>query len=808
MKRFLPPGCLASLVVFSAMPKLHAANVTWDGNGDPNAGGAWEDAANWDTGVPTSLDDARLLNVGSGTRSVVINAPQIINRLTLTQTTVGVVNQLDLLSDLTISGNSSPFAITATAGLSSVVVNIGSGRTLAATNAGSITSTLGGTLNLGANSTFSLYASGATSDLINPTFGAVNATGTNGLISLKADRNAGTATFNGAVTTSGAGSSLTMRRLNSSDAVTTLNMNFTGNDGAGNSLVGEAGTVTNLQGTNSTLNFTNRVTLSGTSGANAGAILNFGGTTGNGTSVTNFNGGLVLGAGARAVGSHNGLAVNLNGTSTFASGSEFVVQYLGGQGAASFANAGNLTMTNADLNFDWAAPLANNATRFFNNTGTWVLEDGSSIAFTSSTGRPTFGFSVGANNNNSGNLSVKSGSTVGFQSLFNTGTLNLGSSTGGASDAEVVLGSPLGTFTNVNLKNGATSSDVDKAGTINVLGNAALGRTSYVSGGTTTLDNGDATSTGSLLNVGDGSTTTTFTLSNQNVVVNNAAGNTVTVNAGASVRLVSTATGSVAGSVNFNNSGQLNHIGTLVMAGNFNGARDVTVSSTGVYRIQGLAAQILAQQGTPGVQSTNVPDTRILLSGELTGSSADDRLTFVNSTGNANRKYLVMNATGAEINPGAGSGGTGISSIGFLELVDTNLTLSGGTALTFDIGGTEASGLYDEFKMTLATAGAGAILSLGSDSVLDIRMVNGYTAVTPESYLLIGASSITGSFSTLLFNGVLMTNEYTVNYLSDGLGGFNGVEVVFTAVPEPSTVLLLCGGLAVGLLRRRSGRRS
>lgn len=807
MKRFLPSGCVASLVIFSVAPKLHSANVVWDGNGDPNAGGAWEDAANWDAGVPGSSDDARLLNVSSGTRSVVINAPQTINRLTLTQTTAGAVNQLNLLSNLVISGNANPFAITATAGQSSVVLNIGAGRTLSATHAGTITSTLAGTLNLGANSTFSLYASGALSDLNAMTFGAVNATGTNGLMSVKADRNVGSATFTGAVTTTGGGSSLTIRRLNTSDVVSTLNMNFTGNDGAGNSLVGGAGTMTNLQGTNGTLNFTNRVSLAGASGPDAGAILNFGSPGGNGTYTANFNGGLNLGAGARVLGSHNGVAVTLNGSSTFASGSEFIVRYLGNQGGATFANSGNLTMTDSDLNFDWVAPLANNGTRNFTNSGTWVMEQGSSIAFASSGTMPLSGFGVGAANNNSGNLSIKSGSTVGFQSLFNTGTLNLGSSTGGVSDTEVFLGSPLGTFTAVNLKNGATSGDVDKAGTINVLGNATLGRTSYI-GATTTLDNGDSTSAGSLLNVGDGTTTTAFALANQNVVLNNAAGNTVTVNAGASIRFVSTATGAVAGSVNFNNSGTLNHIGTLVMQGNFNGARDVTVSSTGVYRVQGTAARIQAMPGTPGVQSTNIGDTRVLLSGALIGSSADDRLTYVNSTGNANRKYLVMNATGADISPGAGSGGSGTSSIGSLELVDTNLSLSGATAFTFDIGGSQASGLYDEFKMTLVTPGAGAILSLGSDSVLDIRMVNGYSAETPESYVLIGASSITGSFSTLLFNGVAMTNEYTVNYLSDGLGAINGLEIVFTAIPEPSTVLLLCGGLVVGLLRRRPASRS
>lgn len=156
--------------------------------------------------------------------------------------------------------------------------------------------------------------------------------------------------------------------------------------------------------------------------------------------------------------------------------------------------------------------------------------------------------------------------------------------------------------------------------------------------------------------------------------------------------------------------------------------------------------------------------------------------------------------TGGEITPDLGSDGSGISSIGSLEMVGANLTLSGGSMMTFGIGGTRASGLFDQFTMALGSAGSG-VLALGADSILDIRMVNDFVPWTGQTYQIIGASSLNFTFHTLLYNGSVLGGEYSVNYL------VNGLEITLAAtVPEPSTTLLLLLGRAEILVTRRCRR--
>ena len=91
----------------------------------------------------------------------------------------------------------------------------------------------------------------------------------------------------------------------------------------------------------------------------------------------------------------------------------------------------------------------------------------------------------------------------------------------------------------------------------------------------------------------------------------------------------------------------------------------------------------------------------------------------------------------------------------------------------------------------------------GSDDTLDIHIVNGFTTDLPQTYLIMtstNASGRVGTFDTLLYNGAAMTNEYTVNYLA------NGIQVTFAVIPEPSTAaLLMLGGLGLLVrIRRRA----
>ncbi|MBE2204713.1 MAG: PEP-CTERM sorting domain-containing protein [Chthoniobacterales bacterium] len=792
---FLPGTALALALALTPLG-LHAANVTWDGNGTPNASGSWETGANWSTdAIPGTGDGAFLLDVTTGTRTVTVGTAQTINRLTLTQTTVGAVNQLNINADLTISGNNTPFVITPTAGQGSIVTNIASGVTLLATNAtGIATPNFNGTLNLAAGSVFKWQSTNANTDISAPTFGGpVNATGSNAQIIFNPYRFVSSGgVFNGAVSVSGSGSSLTIQRINGAAAITGMTLGFHGDDGSGNAVSVGTGSVLNFDLNASTANFTKRVSLA------AGGALHFGvgNVSSNSTSTMNLNAGLDMGVGAFARVWDAQTSVTVGGTSTWAAGSEYVLRYARESGTASFTNTGVLAMDDANLTFDWAATSSNNGARRFVNTGTWTLDNGSEIAFVSTTGRPTNGgYLVGVNNDNSGVLNVQDGSRVGFLTLFNTGTLNAGSSSGGVSEAQVMLGSPDNTFLNVTLTNGVSSTGVAAPATLNFLGNVRLGRTTDNGDQTTTLVNGSGASTGSVVNVGDGATPLTVILSNRNVAVTNYADNTMNLTASGTLHLASTASGTTtAGNTTFTNDGTLNHAGTMLIQGNFTGSRDIAVGSTGVYRVQGAAARITALGGVGSGE--NVSNTRLLVSGTFTGSSASDVLTFKNATGKPSLNYLVMTGSGAHFTPGNGSNGAGTSSIGSLELVDTNLTLTTST-LTFDIGGTQGSGLFDELTLTLATGSGGAVMALGTDSILDIRMVNGFLPASEQTYQIIGANSRTGTFGTLLYNGAAVSGEYTVNYLS------NGVEIVMAAVPEPTSILLTIAGLFFMLARRR-----
>src|SRR4051812_42590597 len=117
----LPRPLMGSIALaISLFPALLvAATVTWDGNGDSNTSGLWEATSpdNWSiTGIPGAADNARLLDVTTGTRIITISTAQTINQLTLAQSTAGATNTLQINQNLTVSGNAAPFVITPSAG--------------------------------------------------------------------------------------------------------------------------------------------------------------------------------------------------------------------------------------------------------------------------------------------------------------------------------------------------------------------------------------------------------------------------------------------------------------------------------------------------------------------------------------------------------------------------------------------------------------------------------------------------------------------------------------------------------------------
>lgn len=821
---------LAALVLMPLTSR--AVNVTWDGDTNANNNGTWETSANWSTAVPTTADNAQLLDVTSGTREVTISSgsPQTINKLTITQTTTGAFNVLNLNDNLTISGNAASFAITATAGQSNIVTNIGAGKILLATHSATMTSTFAGTLNLGAGSIFKTEAVGASSDLSFSFAGPINVTGAGAEIIAKIGRNAsGAAAFSGAITATGEGSTLTLRVLSSTDVLRNWGtMNFTGNDGSGNSVNLAAGTQFNIASNGNTTNFTNRVSLAGTSGPTAAATMTSSGTAGNAatTGTMNLNGGLTLGAGAKFTLDDRNAVVNLAGTSTMATGSEIRLKYndAAGQGGAVFANTGALAMDGAAVAIDWTSPANQTSAlaRRFTNTGTWTLDNGSTVSFVSTNSRPTSGFGVGTNNFNTGTMTVKKGSSVGFQDLFNTGTLNLGSSTAGVSDTTVSIGSPLNTFSAAVLNNGLTPTSTGTANTstatININGNTYLGRTTAPAtiGGVTPIKDvsaylnngtnvgGTVTGTGATINIGDGTVPTLFTMASSNALVVNAAGNSINLNSGATLLMKSLLTASTTGhgSTTIANAGTFTQAGKIQLQSAYAvGSRSISTSTGGLYKISGANAVVEAMAGASSGSSVAATAFNVT-GGVLQGNTATDRLTFTNSTGSALSTHTSMTIalTDAALAAGNGSNGSGMASIGSMEFVNSNITFGGTSTFTVDIGGTSASGLFDSVTLS----GTGATFSLtGTNDKLDLRLVNGFTAGSAETYTVITGTSIVGTFETLLLNGAALTSgEYSVNYTA------NSISITMGSIPEPSTYGVLLGSIAVGVgLYRRRGIR-
>lgn len=94
---------VASLMV-SAAVQAAVPKDNWNGlAGDNN----FNTAGNWSTGaVPDSTYEAVLVNVTSGTRTIVLTSPTTTNKLTMTQTTAGATNKFQLNADFTLlNGN-------------------------------------------------------------------------------------------------------------------------------------------------------------------------------------------------------------------------------------------------------------------------------------------------------------------------------------------------------------------------------------------------------------------------------------------------------------------------------------------------------------------------------------------------------------------------------------------------------------------------------------------------------------------------------------------------------------------------------
>lgn len=162
-------------------------------------------------------------------------------------------------------------------------------------------------------------------------------------------------------------------------------------------------------------------------------------------------------------------------------------------------------------------------------------------------------------------------------------------------------------------------------------------------------------------------------------------------------------------------------------------------------------------------------------------------------------------ASGATVSPGLGAGNTGTLSF------SAAFNLNAGAHLAVDLDSATAGTGYDQLitngNVTLAGDLAGSTLSFDPVDLVDVFYLilnNGTTTTT------------TGTFGGVPEGGSVFigTQEFQISYKSDfGGAGFTvggtGNDVALLAVPEPTAMVSLLGGLGLMLgLRRRNARHA
>ena len=286
--------------------------------------------------------------------------------------------------------------------------------------------------------------------------------------------------------------------------------------------------------------------------------------------------------------------------------------------------------------------------------------------------------------------------------------------------------------------------------------------------------NGDITGAGGINKTGNGRLTLAGTNSYSGIT--NIAAGVLEVGSGG-------ATGSL-GSGNVTNAGTLkfNRTGSLNVPGNISGAGPVEHNGTGT--------TILAGTNTySGATTVNAGNLRV--AGSISGS-----ITTVNVNGTLSGTGTVgtVIVSGGTLAPGASPG----------ILNSGDVTFNGGS-FSVELNGTTVGTLYDQLNVT-------GSVTLQSNAALAINF--GYGKQIGDSFTIVnndGTDAIAGAgrftfAGTPLADGDLFSdfgNETSL--LIDYTAGSDNNDVVLTVVPEPGSLVMLMGGLAMlaGIRRRR-----
>jgi len=399
--------------------------------------------------------------------------------------------------------------------------------------------------------------------------------------------------------------------------------------------------------------------------------------------------------------------------------------------AATLTNSGSITVSSGGtLNVTGAGTSTNSKT---------ITVDGT-LALT---GQGTFNLTSGSNITGGGGSAAltNAGTLEGAGTISDLGITNTGTILANQSTALVIQPSSTG-LTNKGILN-------ISAGDTLQIGTSAGGALTNFSGTTLT---GGAYQVGGTLQFGSSGTT----------IATNAANITLS---GAGARIIDFGGNNVLAGFGNNASTGVFKLASgaslTTTAGNFVNAGAFTVSTGSTFTIGGASFNFTQTSGATTVDGT-------LTSTSLGTVSVNGGSLFGNGTVSDN----VVDA-------GVLSPGDSVSKPGRLTVADTYTQTSAG-ALDIAIGGATAGTKYDQLKIT-----QGATLG----GTLNIGLVSGFTPTVGETFTIVNAASVSGTFATVTGLSINGSEHFTIAY--------SGTKVVLkvvsgaltATVPGPSQVV-------------------
>ncbi len=841
---------VASVLALAASSTLHAQ--TWDGNGSPNAGGTWSTALNWTTDTVPTTGNTAVLDTTGANRTVIYDAAAsgALGTLTFNQSSA-FSNILDFQRSATVNN---AIVLGAASGTERISFNTGNTPTanIALTATGGITLNAGGELELAA---YRQAGTSGTNGTVSQTDITGGVTVSGGILTVRdTDNNAapfasGSAsnTISGSLTMS-SGSLVIGNNIGVADRRLSVNgtVNITGGAISSNRL-GAGGTLT-FNSANNSLSPTSfdtdiSITL-GSSGAQAlSSTVNMGGLTARGTgikTVTNSGtiGQIQLMDGDSTSGSKTTLRLGSNLTLS-SNATQLAAQNFGNSHEAGVIN---LAVDTNGFTLDLSTG---------GSSGVWTPNLGGQSGVTSAVWDISGAGAVRANafvftgtsvttNVASGTTLTASGGNSTASNLGGTGTIDANSTFRYSGTAATAT--PATVTSNRNLGDIEVSS-----GALRMLtGSTGTAQDLRVSGGTFDLDaKTDRTFTtisltgGTLANGTFATTEAHFTGLSTGTVSGNLTGTLK------ELRKTTAGTLTLSGSGNTYNGATIVSAGTLVLGhsnalgntsnlqitggtldlGGFTVNKFINALSNGGTLSNGTINRTSNTSFTlaSGTVSVNFTDTGGVLSfikntaGTVTFSGIN---SYDGTTAVTAGKLLINGNNSAAL--GAVTVSTnatlgGIGSVGGSVTVDSsgiiapgvtagNLTLTNGLDLNgifaWDLGSLSTANPGTDFDILTVTGGSVDItgaslgLNLGANAPSAIpfwQMDQTWNGILNN----IGLGSLTGAFAAIDNSAWASIGSFTTT------NSGNDVNLVWSAVPEPSSFSLI-GGLGVlALLRRR-----